>query len=60
MCRFGSDCHRGSIPDMVESLLTDNSPFTDMTTFDLLCGSTVDPGVTPIKFAKMEKDSTGE
>ncbi|KAI0236680.1 Myb-related protein A [Lamellibrachia satsuma] len=48
------------IPDMVENFISENA-FSDLTTYELLCGKDVSPSVTPLKFTGINrKDSVGE
>ncbi|KAK2188091.1 hypothetical protein NP493_144g04007 [Ridgeia piscesae] len=45
------------IPDMVENFISENA-FSDLTTYELLCGKDVSPSVTPLKFTGINrKDS---
>ena len=47
--------------DAVDSALGDETGFGDLTTYDLLNGTAINPGVTPIKFTQLKKGAaTGE
>ena len=45
------------IPDMVENFISENE-FSDLTTYELLCGKDVSPSVTPLKFTGINRKDT--
>ena len=49
--------HFRCIPDMVENFISENE-FSDLTTYELLCGKDVSPSVTPLKFTGINRKDT--
>lgn len=47
------------IPDMVENFISENA-FSDLTTYELLCGKDVSPSVTPLKFTGINRKDSVE